>query len=514
MNSPSNLTDFLAHPTLRLSFLSNPQPKISILLLTHNHAELLYRCLNSLLRCSSGNYEVIVIDNASTDETKLLLSRTENVRVISNRKNAEFIYANNSGAGVARGDHLLFLNNDTESTQGWLSLLLETIESHPRCGVVGAKLVYPNGRLQEAGGIVWNDGTTFSYGRGDDPSKPEYNYVREVDYCSAACLLVRRDLFEQLGGFDERYVPAYYEDVDLCFGIRSLGYKVMYQPQSVVVHHESMSRPAERRLQLVEANRAKFVEKWGEELKKRQPPLPGVKPVEIRARDVRRGRRVLLIAECDDDANKFSRIAQMVGDLTQSDCVITLALSAANSPQDRISKWQACGVEVLCPSWIDFAQILNGHSVLAERKDCYDTIIVHSRRDVSAIPASARKSNPRALALYEVPVFEDDKQAGWAGQFDGVIVGSEAQRADISRKYQIEHLRVWDEERKDSLAALITPEAWGADYFMRRAHAAEQKVEEYRAARDELEKIRHSKAWQLLGIYWEMRSRLRRLFKR
>jgi hypothetical protein len=287
----------------------------------------------------------------------------------------------------------------------------------------------------------------------------------------------------------------------------------MYQPQSVVIHHESMSRPAERRLQLVEANRAKFVEKWGEELKKRQPPLPGEKAIEVKARDLRQGRRILLIAECEDGA-EFSRLAKMIEHLVAGNCVVTLVVPPQVLIEATIHEWQARGVEVLYPPWVDFVQILKGNGVLAERKNCYDAIIVHSSSDVSAIPASAKKWNPRALTIYDALNCESEQQLDWLNQFDGVIARSETQREDIIHRHQIKHLRVWNEAQKDSIVELLTPSAWDADYFMRRAHVAEQNAEEYRASHQELEKIRGSKAWRLLGVYWEILARIQKLLGR
>ena len=115
----------------------------------------------------------------------------------------------------------MFLNNDTVVTAGWLSALRETFQFEPHAGLVGSKLIYPDGRLQEAGGIIWRDGSGWNRGKFDDPRKPEYNFLREVDYCSAACLMLPKSLFQRIGGFDSRYVPAYYEDTDLAFKVTS-----------------------------------------------------------------------------------------------------------------------------------------------------------------------------------------------------------------------------------------------------------------------------------------------------
>ncbi len=171
----------------------------------------------------------------------------------------------------ASGKYILLLNNDTQVQPNWLDYLLDTIKSDETIGLVGSKLVYPDGKLQEAGGIIWKDGTGWNFGKEDDPEKPEYNYVKETDYISGACILIRKDTWDKIGGFDERFTPAYYEDTDLAFNIRKYGYKVMYQPKSIVVHFEGISHGKDlnasfKRFQ--EINRPKFVEKWRNLLEK------------------------------------------------------------------------------------------------------------------------------------------------------------------------------------------------------------------------------------------------------
>ena len=243
----------------------------SIIIPVFNKVEYTFQCLRSLMREINFNHtEVIVVNNASTDETGELLSHfRELVRVISNEENKGFVDACNQGAAVARGKYLVFLNNDTVVLSGWLKHMLDTIESDPTAGAVGSMFLYPNGIIQEAGAIIWKNGDPFHYGWGQSPSDKRYNFAREVDYCSAASLLIKKDIFDRLGGFDHRYAPAYFEDIDLCFGVRSLGYKVIYQPMSRIIHHEGITAGRDtqvgyKHFQIV--NQEKFVAKWREEL--------------------------------------------------------------------------------------------------------------------------------------------------------------------------------------------------------------------------------------------------------
>ena len=239
----------------------------SIIIPVFNKVEFTFQCLRSLLReVDFNDTEVIVIDNASTDETRELLSHFRQfVRVIENDNNLGFVDACNQGAAVARGRYLVFLNNDTIVMRGWLEALVETVERDETAGAVGSMFLYPDGRIQEAGGIVWSNGEAFHYGWGRSPDDRRFTFAREVDYCSGASLLIRKSLFDQLGGFDRRYAPAYYEDTDLCMGVRSLGYKVIYQPHSRLYHFEGATAGTDahagfKRYQLI--NRDKFYEKW------------------------------------------------------------------------------------------------------------------------------------------------------------------------------------------------------------------------------------------------------------
>lgn len=246
---------------------ANRPVKTSVIIPVFNKVEFTFQCLRSLLReIDFKDTEVIVVNNASTDETREVLSHfADFVRVVDNDTNRGFVDACNQGAAEARGQYLVFLNNDTVTLPGWLDALVETIERDERVGAVGSLFLYPNGRVQEAGAIVWSSGEAFHYGWGRSPDDRRFAFMREVDYCSGASLLIRKDLFDRLGGFDRRYAPAYYEDADLCMGVRSLGYRVIYQPASRLTHYEGATAGTDTRTgfkhyQIV--NREKFYDKW------------------------------------------------------------------------------------------------------------------------------------------------------------------------------------------------------------------------------------------------------------
>lgn len=253
----------------RASLLRFPQcdkPKVSILIPVFNQTEVTLACLKSILKNTRGlDYEVIVVDDNSSPQTARCLEQVQGLRILTHKSNLGFLPSCNEAAAIARGEYLLFLNNDTEVTPGWLAALLRIYKNRSEAGLVGAKLVYPDGRLQEAGGIIWQDASGVNYGKWDHPDRPEYNYVREVDYCSGACLLISRAFFEKIGCFDAIYTPAYYEDTDLAFKVRQAGKKVYYQPFSVVIHHEGQTSgrstdSGAKSYQLV--NQTKFRTKW------------------------------------------------------------------------------------------------------------------------------------------------------------------------------------------------------------------------------------------------------------
>ena len=258
-----------------LDFPAAGDPEFSIVIPCHNQHLYTFHCLKSILdHLADERVEVIVVDDESSDETSAMLAGISGITVLRNDENMGFIKTCNRGAEAANGEYLVLLNNDTEVTAGWLRAMRDTFTEFPDAGMVGAKLLYADNGLQEAGGIVWQDGSAWNFGRRDDPSKPEYSYCRRVDYCSGACLMLPLADFRALNGFDELYVPAYYEDTDLAFRIRDTGKQVYFQPNARVYHFEGISSGTDltsgmKQYQVV--NRDKFFERWQQTLASHRP---------------------------------------------------------------------------------------------------------------------------------------------------------------------------------------------------------------------------------------------------
>lgn len=374
-----------------LTFPKAANPAVSILIPVYNKAVYTFNCLKSILENTEGvDYEVVVVDDCSTDNTAAMLASMENVKVVRNEENLGFLRTCNRGAALATGRYILLLNNDTQVLPGWLEALVRLAENDPAVGAVGAKLVYPTGRLQEAGGIIWNDGSSYAYGRDDDPARPEYNFVRDVDYCSGACLLVRRDLWERAGGFDLRFAPAYYEDTDLCFTIRQMGYRVVYQPAAVVIHREGTSSGGEMSQRFQQKNRTLFREKWQEVLERDHRPQ-GSSPYLVRDRS--KGKRILVVdyhIPTYDRGGGELRIFRLLNMLKAYGHHVSLLPADLVPAQPYTREIQQLGIEVLY-----------GRVDLGAVGPFFDLVIV-SRPEVAAhyVPL-IRQYAPQAVLVYD-----------------------------------------------------------------------------------------------------------------
>jgi GT2 family glycosyltransferase/glycosyltransferase involved in cell wall biosynthesis/SAM-dependent methyltransferase len=336
----------------RIALPEYEDPKVSLVIPLHAHAELTRACLESICdNTTHAGYEVILIDDMADAGTKRLLDGVSGATILHNDTNIGYLRSVNKAASVARGRWLVLCNNDIEMTRNWLQVMLACAESADDIGIVTPKYVYPDGSLNEAGGIIWRDGTGMNYGRGEQPEGFPYEYRRETDYGSAAALMVSAKLWREVGGYDERYLPMYYEDADLCFEARARGLRVMYEPEAIVVHVEGATagnNVASGHKRHQEDNRAKFVSKWHHRLETEQM-RSALTNVRIAA-DRHRGPRVLVVdyrvPMWDHDAGSL-RMLSMIRGLVGLGAHVTFMPDNFLPLQPYTRVLQRLGVEVL-----------------------------------------------------------------------------------------------------------------------------------------------------------------------
>jgi glycosyltransferase involved in cell wall biosynthesis/GT2 family glycosyltransferase len=266
--SASHTTEAIANtdqsPEVNMTSSSAREPRFeaSIIIPVHNRARLTEECLEALSRVSDRTtYEVIIVDNHSTDDTGRVLQALEgDVTVLRQPENRGFGVACNQGARVASGEYLIFLNNDTRPLDGWLDALMDCARQDSAVSAVGSKLLYPDGTVQHAG-VAFNCNRVpyhvFQNFAADDPA---VNEERDMQAVTGACMLVRAAMFTDLGGFDENYVNGF-EDIDLCLRLRERAKRVVYCPRSVVIHHEESS---DRRKEHDGKNLERFLTRWSD----------------------------------------------------------------------------------------------------------------------------------------------------------------------------------------------------------------------------------------------------------
>lgn len=241
-----------------ITFNKTEKPVLSIAVVLYNKVGLTLACIQSIKETVKTSYQLIIVDNNSTDQTSLLLKRIEGADIIINSENLHFNKANNQALQIAKGKYFLMLNNDTVLKSNTVENAINTIKDIKKCGAVGAKLIFPDGKLQEAGSIIWNDASCYGYGRNDNPDLPQYNFLREVDYCSGAFLLTKTSFFKEHGGFDPLFEPAYYEETDYCKWLTTKGYKIIYNPKVELTHFEFGSGLSDWAIGLQLSNQQKF----------------------------------------------------------------------------------------------------------------------------------------------------------------------------------------------------------------------------------------------------------------
>ncbi|NDB95526.1 MAG: glycosyltransferase [Verrucomicrobia bacterium] len=329
-------------------------PRASIIIPMYEQVLYTLGCLVALIESDAQvPFEIIVADDCSSPATrKLLQSLPVPIRISISRTNQGFVRNCNQAARLARGEFLVFLNNDMLVLPGWLDNLIETFELHPRCGIAGSKLLNYDGTLQEAGGIFWKDGSAWNYGRGSDPDLPEFNYCRTVDYCSGASICLRKRDWDEMGGFDEMYERAYCEDADLSFRMRrDKGLDTFYNPFSVGIHLEGVSsgtdtRTGEKAYQVV--NQKKFFSRWKRTLEAEHESNGGNV---FKARGRTRQRKTVLIADHyipEEDKDAGSRtMSQITRLFLKNNADVVLWPQNLNYIKKYAQGFQKAGVQVI-----------------------------------------------------------------------------------------------------------------------------------------------------------------------
>ena len=439
-----------------LAFPESAAPRATIIVPMYGKPLLTYTCLKSIHENTRpGSYEVLVVDDASAEPAAVTLAQVTGVDFVRNDTNLGFIKSCNRAALLARGDILVFLNNDTIVTSGWLESLGSVFREHPDAGLVGAKLIYPDGRLQEAGGIVWRDGSAWNVGRGEDPDRPEFNYFREADYCSGACLAVDRALFEEVGGFDLRFAPAYCEDSDLAFAVRAAGRKVYYQPLATVVHFEGATSGTDlasgaKRHQVI--NQSAFQAKWAEVLRRHRPN--GIAPQLERDRWARR--RVLAIDACmltPDQDSGSQRTQQVLEVLVKLGCKVTFIADNLEYRQPYVTMLQQAGIEVhFYPYVRSISEFLGKHG------SEFDTVLIARHYIAAKHIDSLRAFAPNALVVFDthdLHFLREERLAALEGSRAATAAAGSSREAELALIRKADATLVVSPVEKDLLQQLV-----------------------------------------------------------
>ena len=404
-------------------------PEVSLILPVHSQPELTAACVRAIVATATVPYELIIVDDTATAAVKEIVGRITGATVLTNEENLGYTGSLNRGAAVARGGFLVLLNDDTVPQPGWLAAMVDCARSASEVGVVVPMYLDPGGALKEAGSIIWRDGLAENFGRGDpDLSRSRYGYRRDVDYGSGACLLIRAALLREIGGLDERFSPAYYEDVDLCFAAREAGSRVVYEPGARVIHVEGATAGTDvtagtKRFQIL--NQGVFVEKWRHRLDRQHHRGGDSRYASSRST----GPRVLIVdgqVPSPDRDGGSRRIGKLIDLFVDDGCPVTFLPACGFAAEPYASRLEAAGVEVLrSPSdvaaelpaigpglalivlsrpFVASAFIYQLRTLAPAARIVYDTVDLHFIRElrqsaIEGVPAEGRISALREVEL-------------------------------------------------------------------------------------------------------------------
>jgi O-antigen biosynthesis protein len=420
------------------------EPTATIIVVGWRDAPFLTNCLRSIAANAAGiaHETLVVLNEPSPRLVAELNAETSGVVVTSFRSNLGFGAAVNYAAAKARGSYIVLLNDDCIVESGWLEALIDIVERRPACGLAGSMYLHPDGRLQEAGSIVWADGGTVAVGDGMRPGFMEFE--RRVDYCSGASLLVRAEVWEALGGLDERYYPAYFEDVDMCLRAAELGWQVWYQPASRVRHVRSASSSTPLRTFLGQRGLAEFAARWAEQLRERTAPGSTEEAV---WRAMGRPTRVLVIDDILPDRTLGSGFGRMLDTLEvlSAEPSLHIALHPRAAPTATNLAFARMGVRVVR----DLEEHLESPGV------SYDVVIISRPHNAEACFDLIREKLPSARIIFDCEALYHRRI-----QAQGELATNAVERKRLSREAQ--HMKATEEsivERSDCIVCVSEEEA-------------------------------------------------------
>jgi GT2 family glycosyltransferase len=358
---------------------------------------LILQCLESLQKniTAAVDYEVVVVANGPSADglADAAAFSSPSVRLVTSAANLGFGGGCNRGAAETSGEFLVFLNDDVEVLPGWLEALVETADLRPDVGALGSLILSPDGRVLEAGSIVWRDGSTVSVGRGASVEDNPYNFQRSVDYCSACSMMVRRQPWEAVGGFDRRYFPAYYEDVDLCFELARAGFRTMFEPRSRVIHRESASSSLTRKVFLSLRNRETFLRKWAREVAACEPPAPTDPRAVARAVEKSRGsRRLLMIDDRPPQRGSGSGFSVLLDAIEAlDDTGYAVSVAASDRIDGDLAALSDLGVHVMRQP---------PDTVLSDLGQMFDRVLISRPNNFQRYAPLVRQFQPQASLVY------------------------------------------------------------------------------------------------------------------
>lgn len=442
-----------------LQLATSSKPLLSIVIPVYGQHDTTHQCLQSLVKNPPAvPFEVVIADDCSPEPAADALAMVSGVRFYRGDTNLGFVGNMNAGAEQALGEYLVLLNNDTVVCAHAFDRLLATFSEHDKVGLVGAKLLNADGSLQEAGGIIWRDGSGWNWGRGMNAKDPRFNYVRDVDYCSGAVLAIRRDLFAEMGGFDTHYMPAYYEDTDLAFRIRQKGLRVLYQPAAEVFHIEGVSHGRDENSGIKAhqvTNGKKFFERWQGVLASHNDNA--VDP----DNECHRGTKgnVLVIEACmitpDQDSGSI-RMFNLLKVLKDEGYHVTFIADNLEYRPKVIADLNAIGIEVLYNEWAGSVR-----SVLRKLGPRLDAVLISRHYIASQYAALVRAVAPKARLIFDtvdLHFVREEREAELSGDSALADQASVTKRKELALIDEADVTLVVSEYEKNLLAE-IRPEA-------------------------------------------------------